>query len=300
MQYQVRIGSVVLEHPLMNAAGTVKNVEEVRLLAKSSAAAIMVGSITVLPRPGNSGNVYWCGDMYSVNSLGLPNLGKQYYSEYLPQMADLAHQNNKPLFVSVAGFTPKEYAELAWLAYRRGADVIELNLGCPNVWQGVQQKRIACFSRSLVVLILKEVEARLGTDVTISVKISPFSDPFALAEIADALNRNPIVKAVTAVNTFPNALAVDGLGHPRITPAEGLAGLAGPAMKPIGLGQVHQLSRLLSKSISIIGVGGIRTGQDVLHYTQHGASVTQIATSYLEHGERIFDTILAEFVTLTE
>ena len=71
MSFEVEIAGSKLEHPLMNAAGACKKVEEVQELARSATAAIMLGSITLEPREGNSGNVYWAGDGFSLNSLGL-------------------------------------------------------------------------------------------------------------------------------------------------------------------------------------------------------------------------------------
>lgn len=285
-----------LEHPLMNAAGTCKFVDEVSQLSRAATSAVLVGSITLQERGGNSGNVYWAGTMFSLNSLGLPNPGARYYREHLPEMAARAHDAGKPLLVSVAGFTPEEYAELAEMALDRGADGVELNLGCPNVWQGEEQKRIACFDPSLVEEILRGVQERAGGGARVAVKISPFSDPFALVEVAKVIERQGVVKAVTTTNTFPNAFSYDDSGQPLITPGGGLAGLAGPAMKPIGLGQVRQLRAALPDRVQIIGVGGINSGRDILEYRRVGATAVQIATAYLERYERVFSSFLAEYI----
>lgn len=298
MELQTEVAGIRLEHPLMNAAGTCKMLEDVRELSRSASAAIMVGSITMEPRTGNSGDVYWAGSMFSLNSLGLPNRGAPYYREAIPEMVSVAHGEGKPLFVSVAGFSPEEYANLAELAFRGGADLVELNLGCPNVWQSSTQKRIACFDRVLVSEVLRCVEEKVGADAKVSVKVSPFSDPFALAEVAQVICASKLAKAVTAVNTFPNAFSYNGT-KPRITPGGGLAGFAGPAMKPIGLGQVRQLRGLLPECIQIIGVGGITHGQDIREYRESGAVATQVATAYLEQHEQVFSSLLGELLETT-
>ncbi|MEK7090702.1 MAG: tRNA-dihydrouridine synthase [Patescibacteria group bacterium] len=295
MELQPEIAGITLEHPVMNAAGTCKLLEDVKELSRSASAAIMVGSITVEPRIGNTGDVYWAGPMFSFNSLGLPNRGAPYYGEAIPEMVSIAHGKGKPLFVSVAGFSPEEYSDLAGLAFDGGADFVELNLGCPNVWQGSIQKRIACFDPALVAEVLRRVEERVGAETKVSVKISPFSDPFALAEVAQVIGASKLPKAVTAVNTFPNAFSYNG-AKPRITPGDGLAGLAGPALKPIGLGQIRQLQRLLPGHIQIIGVGGITHGQDIREYLASGAVATQVATAYLERQEHVFSSLLGEFL----
>lgn len=295
MELQTEVAGIRLEHPLMNAAGTCRLLEEVKELSRSASAAVMVGSITVEPRTGNTGDVYWAGPMFSLNSLGLPNRGAPYYREAIPKMVAVAHGEGKPLFVSVAGFSREEYAGLAELAFDGGADLVELNLGCPNVWQGSAQKRIACFDPALVAEILHRVEKRVGVDAKVSIKISPVSDPFVLAGLARVIGASKVVKVVTAVNTFPNAFSYNG-AKPRITPGGGLAGFAGPAMKPIGLGQVRQLREFLPERIQIIGVGGITHGKDIQEYQESGAVAVQVATTYLERHEQVFGSLLGELL----
>lgn len=302
MELQVNLVGMHLEHPLMNAAGTCKlleGAEGVKELARSATAVVMVGSITVEPRTGNEGEVYWVDEAFSLNSLGLPNLGKPYYQQHLPEMVAIAHGAGKPLFVNVAGFTPSEYTILTELAFQGGADLVELNLGCPNVWEGGQQKRIACFDPQLVGEILYSVEEEVGLEAKVAVKLSLFSDPFTLSEVAQVIGQSSVVKAVTTVNTFPNAFSYDERGKPRITPGGGLAGLAGPAIKPIGLGQVKQLRGMLPERIDIVGAGGITTGQDILDYQRAGAVAVQIATVLLEKRAKVFSALLTELINIT-
>lgn len=301
MEFATRLVDIELEHPVMNAAGTCKVLEGdhgIHALARSATSAIMVGSITVAERDGNLGDTYAFDDVrgFSLNSLGLPCRGQGYYTQNLPEMVTVAHDANKPLFVSIAGFSPGEYRELAALAFQGGADLVEVNLGCPNVWHGGEQKRIACFNADLVAHILNAIEAEVGTEARIAVKVSPFSDPYALAEIAGVLSSSKLVKAVTTMNTFPNAFAFADGGREKPLISVGLAGLAGPALKPVGLGQVKQLRALLPNRIQIMGVGGIRTGDDVLDYLAAGASCAQIATTFFQEGPRVFSRILEEMV----
>lgn len=303
MNLSTNIAGIPLEHPIMNGAGSCKLLEGpegVETLARSATAAVVVGSITMAARPGNSGNVFWSGEHYSLNSLGLPNPGAEYYRNQLPRMAELAHRAGKPLWVSVAGFSPSEYAELAVIAQDGTADIIELNLGCPNVWQDDRQKPIASFVPDLVNEILNAVAQRVHTDTVVSVKISPFSNPFALEALARMLDGSKAIRAITAVNTLPNALALDEAGEPRISGKGGFAGMSGPALKPYGLAHVKQLHSLLGGRFQIIGVGGIESGQDVLDYLRVGASAVQVVSRYLEEREKVFTRILSEYVELVE
>ena len=148
MDLKVNLAGMSLEHPLMNAAGTCKLLEGqegFNELVRSATAAIMVGSITLEPRPGNSGNVFWSDDLFSLNSSGLPNPGLEYYQNHLPKMLSLARQAPKPLFVSIVGFSVEEYVQLTEFALATGADLVELNLSCPNIWDEGRQKSLACF-----------------------------------------------------------------------------------------------------------------------------------------------------------
>lgn len=308
MTGQLLLAGVALDHPVMNAAGTCKTLQDVVALARSSVAAVVVGSITRDARAGNSGEVYWSGDGCSLNALGLPNRGADYYREQLPAMVEAAHAHGKPLIVSVAGFAVDEYAQLAQLAAAAGADLVELNLACPNVWDGGTQKRIACFDPGQTEAICAAVEGALAAPASgrgrpappYGVKISPFSDPEALAELAALLGGRSRglggPRFVTAVNTFPNALVLDDRLRPVLD--VGLAGLSGAALRPVGLGQVRQLRRLLPGQVDVVGVGGVLTGRDVVDYLAAGALAVQSATAFWNRGEdpTVFGDILSGWI----
>lgn len=303
----VFLADLELEHWLINGAGTCKTIDDVNVMAQSCVAGVVVGSITVDAREGNPGTTYWECDGYSLNSLGLPNPGLAYYASLLPEMAKIVHGKDKILVVSVAGSSISEYVRLATLAADSGADLIELNLGCPNVWDGGRQKRIPSFELAYTGQLCRQVAAGLRAAaragehaVSFGVKISPFSDPYALNQLAESLaelaGESPEFRFVTATNTFPNALALDQHDRPQIS--MGLAGLGGPAMKPIALGHVKQLRQLLPEQISLIGVGGVTCGRDLADYLAVGATAVQATTAYCGRrgGPGVFDDILSGYL----
>ncbi|KLL10699.1 dihydroorotate oxidase [Protofrankia coriariae] len=306
---------VELEHPLMNAAGTCKSLDEVSALARSAVSAVVVGSITLRARTGNGGNVYYPGDFFSLNALGLPNPGLAYYREHLPAMISMAHAAGKPLVVSIAGFSEAEYAIAAHDVALAGVDIIELNLACPNVWDDGRQKRIACFDNDRTEAICAQVGQALAAAASTAtggsedrqpppfgIKISPFSDPAGLAALADLVARlsgtprGP--RFVCAVNTFPNAFALDEANRPVIDVE--LAGLAGAALRPVALGQVRQLRRLLPETVELIGVGGVSRGRDIADFLCAGATTVQAATAFWNrNGDAgVFGDILTDYVDL--
>jgi dihydroorotate dehydrogenase len=299
MTYQVRIGAAEFEHPILFAAGTCKRTEDLRRLLHTSAAGGVIGSFTPQPRTGNPDTVTHWGDVYSLNSLGLPNPGLHYLEEHAQAITKLSEQHQKPVIISVAGFSDKELISMCMVAHRKATNcLIEINLGCPNVWKKGRQEKIASFDPAFIARLLVELRFRLGQTNRIGIKLSPYSDTGLLAEVAHILLESEMVTFVTTCNTFPNALALHNNGTPIISHTHGLAGMSGPAMKGIGLGQVSQFNKFFENRIKIFGVGGITTGNDVRDYLHAGANAVQIATTYLHEksrGPTVFTDILEEY-----
>jgi dihydroorotate dehydrogenase (fumarate) len=289
---QVKIGGVQLGNVLMNAAYIhSKTLQDVEALASSAAGAMVVGSISVKPRGRNPGQGYWRHKerFFSLNSFGLPNGGIPYFAKNLPKMVRLAHENNKPLIANVVGFAKEDYAQLVPFVEQLGADMAELNFGCPNVWDGGKQKRIISYHASLVRDTLDAI-AKQNPTIKISVKISPLP-PDILQEVAAVVAESRIVHAVTACNSYPNAAITSG-AQGAGGPSDVLAGLTGRALKPISLGVIRQLRAILPKRIDIIGAGGIYTANDVQDYLDAGAKSVQIASALTDDGLSVFDKIL--------
>jgi len=294
MHYSADLAGLELEHPIMNGAGTCKTLEQVKDLAKSAVSAIVVGSITIDPRQGNSDNTYYQTMGSSLNALGLPNPGSRYYQENLPEMVEIAHSADKKLIVSVAGLNVLDFGRLVSIALEGGADLVEANFGCPNVQH--EQGRIFSYD----IKTLKECLRFLWGYEDVGIKLSPYSDPSQLQQTAETIDHGSFKPAfLTVCNTFPNGFALSN-GRHAISPNNGLAGVGGQAMRLIGQGQVFQWRQALP-NLPIIGVGGISHGQHVLDYLQTGASAVQIATAYLERGESpaVFSQLLTEYVNLS-
>ncbi|MDB5167632.1 MAG: dihydroorotate oxidase [Candidatus Saccharibacteria bacterium] len=284
----MKIGTVTVEPAVMNGACNIaKTIDDVKEYAKTSVGAITVGSITVQPRDGNAEPRWFVGDGYALNSFGMPNGGIEFYRENLPEMIHLAHDADKKLSLSIAGFSTDEYVQLASMAESAKVDLLELNLGCPNISVDGVQKPIVSFDREKMIEIINAVSA--VTVIPLMVKLSPYSNPAELKLVADVLTKSNKVSAVVTSNSFPNStMNVDG--KPVIV-AE-YAGFTGHSFLPIGLGQVKQFRSILPESIQVIGAGGIETKADVELYKQVGASGVQATTLIVRDGhsaiERLF------------
>lgn len=284
---------------IMNAAGWCKTLNEVQKLARTPVTEITVGSFTIDERPGNDGSTFWesSNGVYALNSRGLPNMGLKKLLEVLPEMKQLTEAAGKRLRINISGFSSCEYEDLAY-AVSPYANVIEINLGCPNVWGSGGQKPIASFNLKLMDKIFACMHPiTVNTGVRFAIKVSPYSDPTLLDEVASVLkdHRN-YIHEVVACNTFPNAFGWEG-EHSAITPGGGFAGMSGKAMKGIALGQAIRFRGTLSwNDFSIVGVGGITTGQDVLDYMRGALNGVQVGTHYFVHGPKVFSELLQECI----
>lgn len=303
----INLAGLELEHPVMIGAGTCKTVEDVVQALRTPAAGIVIGSILHEARTGNEGDVYFTDALNSLNSLGMPEPGIAYWEQQLPAVADEAHRHGKIIVMNVAAFKPADYVELAVRALRAKADAVELNFGCPNLWDGGKQKEIVSFDAAFIHEVLGLLEQEVPGDAVVGIKFSPFSNPAELQRTAvlllDRFGREPsTIKFVTTTNTFPNGYRLHPDGRPWISfkGSDGLAGVGGPGLKPIGQGQVRQWRKLLPDRIAVIGVGGISLGQDVLGYLHAGATAVQVVTDYLNRGKAAIDSILTELVDLSE
>lgn len=288
---------------LMNAAGTCKTLPDVEKLVRAPIHEITIGSITLEPRSGNSGNVFWPHESgTSLNSLGLPNGGVAYYNRHLPMIKDIVWKNGKRLRVSISPFSEMDIPSLVKCAAKGHADELEVNLSCPNVWNGQSQKQMTGFdpksSARCLARTLEEV-ATWGHAKRVWAKVPPYSDPFQLENMAEIIRNLDLIYpqriGVVACNAFPNAYALEN-GKPVITPGGGLAGLGGMAMKHISLGQVVQFRSCLPKHIPVIRAGGVSTGNDLHDSFAVGAVGAQVNTAY-SHGEnpRVFSDLLEEY-----
>ena len=277
-------------YPIGNGGGTCKTIADVEKFIKTAAGAIEIGSITMDMRPGNTGTTAYNGGRFTLNSLGLPNPGKEYYEKHLKEMISFIHKAGKKAIVNIVGFSQEEYADLTKLAFECGADFVVLNYGCPNVWASGTQKSILSYNltalKKITIYVLSQNphQARSGK---IGIKLSPIFDPAYIEELCIFLNNliEPILQEnalgfvgfITTQNTVANCFFED-LGNSVISPNGGLAGMAGKAVFPMALGQIKQFRSLLNSNIKIIGVGGVTSGEDAYKMMKYGADFVQVVS----------------------
>ena len=169
--------------------------------------------------------------------------------------------------VSIAAASVEEYGAMAEkLSGYEGVAAIELNVSCPNVSGGVDFGTDPAMCEQVVARV------RSACDAPVLAKLTP--NVTRIVEIAQAA-KDGGADAVTATNTLLG-MAVDWRKQRPIL-GNVLGGLSGPAIKPVALRCVYQISQAVD--IPIIGVGGIATVDDVMDFLVAGASAVQIGTA---------------------
>jgi len=248
------------------ASGTFGYAQECEsLMNLNRLGGIITKAITLHPRPGNPPPRIAETPAGMLNSIGLANVGVEaFISEKMPFLRTL----DTAILVNVAGSTLEEYlAVVERLETAPGIDGYEINVSCPNVKQGGMQFGTAAAS---VQELTRELRRR--TQRTLIVKLTP--NVTSITEIARAVEDGG-ADAISLINTL-RGMAVDWKTRtPKIATIFG--GLSGPAIKPVALAKVFEVSRAVK--LPLVGLGGIMNYEDVLEFLLVGATAIQVGTA---------------------
>jgi len=284
--FRTKIANIKLDSYIFNASGPNNSTfEELEIIAKSDSSAIMMKSCTIESREGNLEPRYKRLPLGSIQSMGLPNLGYQKYIEFASNLK----KYNKPIIASVAGFCDKDYIKITSAFQKSKVDLIEINLSCPNI----EGKPQIGYDFKQVEKILKKI-SNLGKK-PIGLKLPPYFDFVHQKQIAELIKKYKI-SFITCINSIGNTLVINPKTETSIIkPKKGFGGLCGDYIKPIALGNVRAFYELLRNKVSIIGVGGIKSGLDAFEFLLAGADAVQIATTFEKEGPVCFKRINREF-----
>ncbi|MBA7593715.1 Dihydroorotate dehydrogenase B (NAD(+)), catalytic subunit [subsurface metagenome] len=257
-----------LHNPVMTASGTVEyGIEYAKIVNIERLGALICKGTTLDPRSGNPQPRLAETASGLLNSVGLQNIGIE---AVIKEKAPIWATWSIPVIVNIAGESVEDYAQLARrLEGVNGVSGIEVNVSCPNVARGGME-----FGQSpeTAAEVTRAVKAQ--TTLPVIVKLTPnvtdiTATACAVAEAgADALSLiNTVVgMAIDITQRKPFLGGVSG-------------GLSGPAIKPIALYMVYQVS--LAVDVPIIGCGGISCADDALEFIMAGATAVQIGTANL-------------------
>lgn len=294
MQFNTSIAGIALATPICNASGVMCTTDEQlsQLAFDPTIGGIFTKSCTIEKRVGNPYPRYFAATASSpsINSMGLPNAGIDYYIESAKRFGHI-----KPVFLSVAGLTLQENMDIIKRIDENDNSMIsgiELNLSCPNV---PGKPQIAYDFDAIDETLRRVFEIHHSSKLPLGVKLPPYFDPIHFEHVADLLKQHP-VKWVTCINSVGNGLVIDPIHETTVIfPKSGLGGLGGAAIKATALANVYAFRRLLPFGIDVIGCGGITRGMDIFEHILCGAQAVQIGTLMQDQGLSAVQKCLTEF-----
>jgi dihydroorotate dehydrogenase (NAD+) catalytic subunit len=261
----VSVGNLKLKNPIMLASGTVGYGNEISNFTDlSKIGAIVTKSISLKPRKGNPPQRIVETASGMLNAIGLANVGLE---EFIIEKIPFLEKVNSTLICNIAASTIEEYVECTGTLDEQVAiKAFEINVSCPNVKEGG-----LVFGNDLKSVGRITEKVRAVTNKPIIIKLSPNN--------ADIASFAKIVKdeggdAVSAINTLVGTSFNIKDRKPKLYNITG--GLSGPAIKPVALAKVLEISR--NVEIPIIGIGGIMDWKDAVEFMIVGASAVQIGT----------------------
>ncbi len=262
----VQLPGLDLKNPIMPASGTFGFGQDYKeLYDLNKLGAMMVKSITLHPRLGNPAPRVTETPSGMLNAIGLQNHG---LDEILKHELKELEQFETPIIANIAGFSEAEYVEVCSRIHEaKNVKAIELNISCPNVKHG----GIAFGTDPQTVYALTKA-VKAVAKIPVYVKLSPnVTDIVAIAKEVECAGAD----GITMINTLIG-LRIDLKTHKPIL-ANTTGGLSGPAVFPVALRMIYEVSKAVN--IPIIGMGGVSSVDDVIEMIMAGASAVAIGTA---------------------
>lgn len=262
----VELPGLSLKNPVMPASGCFGFGKEYsEFYDLGILGAMMIKATTLEPRFGNPTPRVAETSAGMLNAIGLQNPGlEKVLTEELPRLA----KYNVPIIANVAGSTEDDYIEVAKeISKAPNVHAIELNISCPNVKQGGITFGTHPEVAKQLTRKVKEV-----SEVPVYVKLSPnVTDIVAMAKAVEAGGAD----GLTMINTLVGMKIDLFTGKPVLANQTG--GLSGPAVKPVAIRMIYEVSQAVD--VPIIGMGGIQSAADVIEYFYAGASAVAVGTA---------------------
>ena len=265
----VSLCGIELENPVIPASGTFGyGYEFADLYDINCLGTFSFKGTTLAERVGNPLPRIAETEAGMLNAVGLQNPGvEKVIAEELPKLARCFH---KPVIANVSGFSVEEYAETCRrLDEQEQVGWLEVNISCPNVHGGgmsfgTDPQAAAAVTKAVKAVTTKPVIMKLTPNVT------------DIASIAHACE-DAGADALSLINTIKGMRIDLNTRQPVLTNVTG--GLSGPAVFPVALGMVWKVSQTVK--IPVIGLGGVRSAEDVIEMMLAGATAVEIGAANL-------------------
>lgn len=265
MNTSVTIAGVTWKNPVTVASGTFgSGAEYSELMDLGQLGAVTTKGVANVPWQGNPTPRIAETASGMINAVGLQNPG---IDLFVKRDIPYLKQYDTNIIVNVCGRTVADYVEVVQRLKDEPVDMLEINVSCPNVKEGgiaFGQDPKALFE------ITQAVKKAAGQPVIM--KLSPnVTDITEMARAAEAAGAD----AVSLINTI-TGMKID-IHRRTFAVANKTGGLSGPAIKPVAVRMVYQVSHAVQ--IPVIGMGGIATGEDAIEFIMAGATAVSVGTS---------------------
>ncbi|MBS4189161.1 dihydroorotate dehydrogenase [Bacillus sp. FJAT-49705] len=263
---QVSLPGLELKNPIMPASGCFGFGREFsELFDLSLLGAIMIKATTFEPRFGNQTPRVAETSAGMLNAIGLQNPGLE---KVINEELRWLEQFDVPIIANVAGSLEEDYIAVAKeISKAPNVHALELNISCPNVKTGgIAFGTIPEVAKNLTKKV-KEV-----SEVPVYVKLSP--NVTNIVEMAKAVEDGG-ADGLTMINTLIGMKIDIKTGNPILANKTG--GLSGPAIKPVAIRMIHEVSQHVH--LPIIGMSGVQSAEDVMEYYYAGASAVAVGTA---------------------
>ncbi len=262
----VDLCGVTLKNPVMVASGTFGSGEEFsQFLDLNRLGAVVTKGVASVPWPGNPTPRICETPSGMLNAIGLQNPG---YDTFAKRDLKFLEQFDTKVVVNVCGHSMEEYIDcVEKLSEERRADLLEINISCPNVKEGgiafgTSPKGVEEITAAVKKAAKQPVIMKLSPNVT---------DITEIAKAAEAGGAD----ALSMINTL-TGMKID-VRRRTFALANRTGGLSGPAIHPVAVRMVWQCAQAVK--IPIIGMGGIRSAEDALEMILAGATAVSVGTA---------------------
>ena len=256
------VAGVEWKNPVGTASGTFQYDACHWFYDVSQMGAVTTKGVSPVPWEGNPGPRTAETPAGTVNSVGLQNPGVDHYLvDELPKLK----KESATVVTNVAGHCDDDYAEVVAKLADCSADMLEINVSCPNVTHGGMSVGTDPIALNRLITRLRHI-----TSKPLIVKLTPnVTDivPIAKAAVDGGAD------ALSMINTLVGMRIDIRTGEPILANRTG--GVSGPAILPIGLSFVWRVRQALP-DIPIIGIGGIDSGEKALEYLYAGANAVEV------------------------
>ncbi|OGI11176.1 MAG: dihydroorotate dehydrogenase B catalytic subunit [Candidatus Margulisbacteria bacterium GWF2_35_9] len=263
-ELKTKLGRLELQNPIVTASGTFGyGTEFTDFVDLDRIGAITLKSVTMEAKIGNIPPRIAETPSGMMNSIGLENNGIQdLIKRRLPA---LEGYKNLKVIANIAGHSIEENIECARILEKeKRVDALELNISCPNVAAGGLS---FCFDLPVVEKLISKVRDEYSGPLIVKLSAS-VPDIVKLAEVSIKAG----AEILSLINTIP-AMEVD-ITSRKLFFKRGVAGLSGPAIRPIALKAIYDVASHFK--IPIIGIGGVSSIEDVLKFLIIGADAVSI------------------------